>query len=852
MHWRAALADLGVTVPADDSPPLMLACPLCQSDTLLLRDDPFDGGHWLHCSSCRFSGDVVELSAAARQQTVEVAALRLSHQGLLPGLTEELLRQYLKAVATRQDIVTKWQQTSHAVYHTNRLRSILSSLYLPCMAESDRWLENVSKIIGFSSASDEHDPEREAILLPFYDLPGRPRRLAKVVRTETGEFVLDFPRDLAGRGTEGGLCLPADMATAAAPFGNTVFLVSDPQLYLGLHLYYATLSNDVLPIVLWLPPRHESLPRTYRAWHLLSPYRLIFWERRPSLAALREAMRQNASAYVSSKPTIDDFMGIRGLARLVTDELRSIEKRARPWQNALALLLSREPDDRFEAYLLRLRPDSVQRQMLLQAMPPLTRMRAQSLFDPRRSPVTAQVGEDTFIADDRGWWHTTQGWARPRLVTDVAIHIERIVVGETPEETSYKGALIYRGQSVPFVTRDPLFRTDLFRWAREEALRRGLGAVRINPNWRRQAFNIALSFHHPTICKGVSRIGWNKEERFFQLPRGRLSMQGPQRNPDFDREIVLPARRIPLRSKLRPDEASLWSSTKWPPGLLCGVLQFLTNILAPLVGQSPSPLFAVTPVSAKAAYDLVRVFDGLQHTLPAGRIPRAHVAKFGVHDWPYWLAAANDTALNSWILSGGPAARQAVLSADLTTACLHVADGRGLFLLPAMSSPDKTLGHGIRGVVSAYLTDVARRGGRLTQNINSDFFRFLSTKGLYTERNLYNSLARYADVCRWLAVAKLSEQAYGDRHKKPPTETVNDVLVVRIPYSVVAKPAAKAALPPPAIRQITKVLQRLELLHAATDEAWLVLATAYRCADILTWKMGRLKYFPLTSKKRSS
>src|SRR5690606_19772192 len=68
-----------------------------------------------------------------------------------------------------------------------------------------------------------------------------------------------------------------------------------------------------------------------------------------------------------------------------------------------------------------------------------------------------------------------------------------------------------------------VFAKDPFGIVQQHAIASGVGMPTYDPTWKRQAMNLSLQFHPPTVTTAISRVGFDADNQYFDTPVARIN-----------------------------------------------------------------------------------------------------------------------------------------------------------------------------------------------------------------------------------------------------------------------------------------------------------------------------------------
>ena len=274
------------------------------------------------------------------------------------------------------------------------------------------------------------------------------------------------------------------------------------------------MSFSPLPLAAWLD---DGRARTSWVWDQWSGQRLIFWSFALSAPLLRQLVEQNAEVSLVRPPATESLTQFLCHAP-VRDLLDRVQRHAKPWPEVLEKrLLSDDPKVNDVLAEYRLAGGDVD--ALLDKLPRRSRQLAEESLFPgggARRVVTAWKA-DIIEADDD--WHEQSHNGQNRLICDAVLRIDKIVTGNERRGVLYAGRILYQGREVQYCELRKVIEKNPLNWMRDRLLEEKLGFLAFDPKFNRQLIQIAAQFHKPEFHDCLPRIGWDRDEQTFVLPR---------------------------------------------------------------------------------------------------------------------------------------------------------------------------------------------------------------------------------------------------------------------------------------------------------------------------------------------
>ncbi len=766
--WTWLLDVLGIAVPGPLLPTDFLRCPLCNHELLSIVEDCVAGGYWFHCRHCDKSGDMIELAAKAWGLSIEASVIKLSQFGLDLPTDSDTIRAYVTShVEYRKRLRQLWKQAQP--HHSATLRALLSRMRLPNEFPPERWDAGPAQILGgeqcrtieevllpdSTMVNDRGDLGRctsrgrifrgggwgEAVLLPFYAAPGQICGFGFIGRH--GDMLKDYVYRHANispfvnqAAREAGLAMHPDARDFALDWNYTAFAVSDPLVYLRLHLQNFEHSNSPLPLVLWHDLPGKPHVRTQDAWQMFGDCRIVFWDQSVNLTTLRQAIDIDGWIATCGPHRNDEENFREYLWRFTTPTAlcRHLQKQARPWPTALAKAMPRWSDCEIEDLFIQLNLDAPQIEQIREACPHEFRQRLDAILKSDRIQRFVYYGDHVVLERDDGWYCYRDGaWARhEELLCNATLKLSQIVTHKPIERSLVLGTITADGEEFPFtapykeITRNP------YDWIQRFLLPKKKSILCGHPRWHKRLFDIANFFHLPTIVQGTDTVGWDQEAAAFRLPARVIGLDGFRKLPLIEDVSALPAAGLRYSSKpLSADWHKLGS--RYDLSLCWGVLAaILSNIMAPVLFRETKGLGLVGEGAREMGLAVAKAAGCLVCEIRSVATVRKAATEEYRHHWPLRVPiAANATsmAVRLWMESDHGYARNCVTPLDEEVAEKKRAEGLWHLLIGRETATvSKSLLRVVRRLVPSYLRDVCERRLRV-EDVLADLAEFVNRQG---------------------------------------------------------------------------------------------------------------------------
>lgn len=719
--WRRLLEHLGVDAP--DGRSRTSRCPVCRQPATTTYQDTVQGGHWHYCHACRVGRDSVELAAATGNTTIADAVERLVEVGLLdrsaahPETVEAYEAWY---VVRRAKTEAFWKAASGALpgsggatygarqrfgivqldpagWHA-RGASVLGSVDLDALRD---YLAPAKWVFGAggwkTGDTGRRRDETEAVIAPYYDLPGRISAFQYVFCDKHGRLTRyhrhafsSFKSSNVYRAV-GGLC-PFE-GLVESPVAAPLVVFAHPDLAIRLQLRHRALSTSWLPAVgAW--PSGPVTPVVRES----SPGReIVVWAERADADAFRHARAYDARLYVPQTPELLEQVTGR-MEATPGAYLKLVVRDARPWREVFYRAAVGAKAAELDAVLEQLGASREEIDSLVRAAPAEVRRVVAATRYARPPGLSVRVGgrEVTETADG---WRLDDG----ELIADAALRIDEILIRPGTELAWYRGVAVYKGREYPFTARREEFELHPFKYLRTVLLAAGAGIPRYKERWRGRAVETALALHEPkTVVAPVP--GWYAPDEKIVFPTFSVAVGGVVESCEIPADVAAPLSAV--FAKPAPADTGVvdllsepgTGTITWP-----ALAIVLHNLLAPAFGR-PQRTSALTGRGSglRAAALACGCPHEPAHTL--GKANHALLAPLEGKGWPLVVEAVptGSRGFMTWLETPG---RNVVAEMDDFTADVLFASG-GWFRVHTPAS--RLLKPETAGALSRVLPDVVQ------------------------------------------------------------------------------------------------------------------------------------------------
>ena len=431
------------------------------------------------------------------------------------------------------------------------------------------------------------------LTFPFYTAPGRIVAFGFVGRQ--GDMTKDYVFrcanvDVHARhrpNREAGLAMHPQTQEIAGDWDKCIFAVSDPLLYLDLHLRQFSYSNDPIPagVVAGLA-RRRSNARTQHAWWMFHDRKIVFWDPTFSVNMSSQAMAINGWIAMVGPRNAETTTAREYCSRHMPEHhLQRLQRNAKPWPDALASAMLHWTDSQIEDLFLQLPINAPQLDRVRRACQPGLRDRFDEIMAPHNIGNTVPVEGGGVVAQDDHWYFYRNN-GRQRQLTQICnaqIRLDRIVAHPKPGHSVYSGTIRFQGEDIPFAAPQNAFETRPLRWLDQYLHTLNKSVLHYEPRWDRRMLHIIAQFHEPTVVPSIVRVGWDANKLCFAVPGYRIGLDGVETVPDPD--VPMPGAGLVLQDTITDawGDYDDYGSTLYWATLGC----ILSNVLAPALLRDP-------------------------------------------------------------------------------------------------------------------------------------------------------------------------------------------------------------------------------------------------------------------------
>jgi len=679
--WQRLLRELGLPVN-QWSLPVQTACPICEQGVLNVYEDFVVGGQWHRCQDCGSTGDLIELASRVWKLSIPATIVKLGRWDYEMPHDQASINKYIEQhLEYRQRLNELWRDAQAEMKQpSGELQRLREQFNLRCEVPTERWHAGPGSLLGgttterieraFAPGVMDHADEkgqrcspsehaifagkgwRDALIMPYYDLPGRICGFLFVGRD--GKYPDDFVYRRANRGPRGnqygpeaaeaGLAMHPQALESSNDWERVVVATAKPMTALALQMRHLEQSQRALPLVC----HYDSIRRTQQhgdsqrvrttnAWQLLGNRQLIFWMPEFCVATIQQAIAVNGliATVGPLQPSVEALQEYMW-KRTPRDLLRHIIHSARPWPESLARAFNGMDNTKIERHVQRMQVDGVDLEREIKKCGSTTQRRVRGMFDQASQRVGRLITGKTVVERSGGWFERGR-LGQESLISDGIVRIDRILYQRTQKQTYAQGRIIYHGQSVDFCEPQEQLEKQGLRWAQDVLLQRGIGFMNFNPYFHHRLVDLARVFLEPKVETAITSIGWNEEQRQFVFPKFAIDERGEvvcQNNMILDRPIPAQLLQRPDYC-LTPEELDRAKGKGNATKVFWAVLgSMIANIIAPACQQRRTGIALVGAGAEQMGQALASALGCLTIEMESAKDVRRALELEQSHGWP--------------------------------------------------------------------------------------------------------------------------------------------------------------------------------------------------------------------------
>lgn len=539
-------------------------------------------GAWAYCHKCKFAGDVIDLALAYWVDTdiytviqkFLAAGISIPQSSSNKVLANQISNHFKYHVERRKRINDFWTKSriSLSLDNNKHLRMLQHKLGIRIAVNSERWNSGPGLFFGGANkveiegcfrkdyAQSLGKSQREstgclrvlrgpkwwdAIVIPFYDLPGRIKGLMFYGRN--GDFIKDVAFKNVQYTQTGGNLENKDNACGITMYDaiytadDKIFVMNDPFTALKLQMWHLQNSSQLAPLVSMFDNNVFITETTI--WNTIKQ-KPIFWGK-PDALLFRHAKAVNGRVCITGFTHEGPMKAT--LRTPLHEWLTRVDEIAEPWESVLEEVLAILPVPQAEAILVKMSLQPEEMAPFLKHCPDELRSRLEICYlRPKIRIASLKLGSaQQRISEEKNCWiSNTDG-----QICNAVLQIDRIIHHEKLDKTYYSGVIKYKDSSTPFYALAETIDAAPFKWIRKLFIQQAIGYFEFIPSWEKFAIQIATRFKEPSVSKGYSIVGWNKDEFCFVFPKYLLSSDGQVHE---DKTINMQSTKAPARRLNKP------------------------------------------------------------------------------------------------------------------------------------------------------------------------------------------------------------------------------------------------------------------------------------------------------------
>jgi hypothetical protein len=674
--------------------PEQAECPFCHADSFVIGADPLSqGGHWLYCENCGFSGDTLELVGKMRKiDDLRKAIDSAIADGLcslpLQEITPDLVDSYIVNYPLRRQTSNRLWDTLHSnlldsspdVVEKLQLEQLWTSRHTLGHVRMARFLgggsrNEINKMFKAVSGQESTLPDKQnfrtTLAMKFQDAPGRICAFKFI--GEHGEEKIKYWTGPLNNMKEGGLAM---LETVTLGEG-TVFALGNHEM--ALHLQRKHLANFETPLKLVLFNEHTKL-----AWQSVLASRVVFWNRDIDWKIFAQArLVQNSEVAIHpALRTQNIYEYVRDLPPNAVLDL--MQKNASPWRKAFIKWVTDIdlPEHKARDAVANLMLDTHERKRIVDECPPELQARLSNIMGDVVVVSTATVNSSPVIEQEDGWWvnHIRKGKEK---ICDAVIKIQYEISDPVTKQTTWQGMIKFKGNIIPFKEKFSVISKHTDQWINSVLAGVGLGTAYISPKWRLYLVNLAQTFSQSKALEARNQIGLNTAGELifprFKIIKGRiLHEEAPLQSSGMPALDIGP----PLDRAVGASDTEFPARSAW----MALASAFIAGQLSHMRGESLRPIIAVgsykscaraaaAHLAKTAGMRQFQIQDGKKDTIDAIR------NRISEHQYPSYVEASAPNMLYNY----PPVSKDSVLLVTEQLVATILATGGNAVLVHGMA-----------------------------------------------------------------------------------------------------------------------------------------------------------------------
>lgn len=505
--------------------PEVTECPFCGRQGLTILLDPVEvGPKWLHCSACQWAGNILDAyGKIVRVADIPEAIKQAVREGKCcnpQSVNPESIRSYIRGYPERRaELLSIWSQLTANVNGVPR-PDVLRHLQKCGLwnGNGSRFQDRIARFVGAATKPeikkifgnyykrvDRHLMNRlpengfqTALVIGYQDAPGRMCAF-ELIDQKGDRFLKTMPGVMPGtvdQPPEGGLAT----LDSIKPF-EPVVIVSDPKVWLTLHVRQAQQFDAPLPILLY--NAHTDL-----AWRSLTADKAVFWTNEINLDLFKQVRKVGSGCVVSAPWYFTETGNATVFAELPVPLIMSeLIKKARPWPEVFVDWVTdheRPEGEALQAFeTLALTPN--ERDSILSVANHTQRHRLENFLGATVHPRSVSVNGVT-VLEHSGGWHVARLRGEESIL-DGIIHIDEELCDVVQGISYLRGSIRYRTKTIEFTDPKHQIEKDPEDWLTRKTVRAALGSPHCNPKFAKQLLDIARAFSSPRVRSISTQLG---------------------------------------------------------------------------------------------------------------------------------------------------------------------------------------------------------------------------------------------------------------------------------------------------------------------------------------------------------
>jgi hypothetical protein len=441
----------------------------------------------------------------------------------------------------------------------------------------------------------------DLLVVPFYDLPNRICAFMCIGRNVAGpEDVVMLPAyGMNGRNSErqtkpgtsiweGGVCmLPALYCKRPINMSNNIFVMDDPIMAVRLQLRHLKDSALPLPLVSITPAQSKHVV-TKSVWDWLPIEKVVCWSTTPSMKLLELSKRADASVSMANMSTFDLDTNLRD--RTPMSWLNRAATTSAEWPIVLRRILNKQTIQEIQDTLLDIDLGGAELRKFIEDSDPDLGERLKLAVEQKTNIKRVQFKKNTVTERDGSWYLRMDSYKREELICNAIIRIEQ-VMRTSNNNNYYRGIVIFKGKEYVFTEPTETLENDSLTWLKEFLINKDAGTLlHGSSSMSKSLLQIALRFCDPQIVAGADVIGWDSDQRQFNLPNYGITANG-EINTDYGclfTDDLVPGRDLQEPERLYQRTAAALSEDNEEVRLFWATFAcVLHNVIAPAMCSHP-------------------------------------------------------------------------------------------------------------------------------------------------------------------------------------------------------------------------------------------------------------------------